>query len=228
MAFLPLNSHAELVRLVRVKAANTEPGTGLRERHRRRTMDAIIDAALALFEEKGYDAVSVEEIAATADVSPRTFYRYFPAKEDVLVLDPDTGAAVRAALAENNPDESDADFVARVLIAALTARRPERARRGYKLIQTTPALQARIYRLVWGDQEVIVQALLARSAARRPSGGTPTGPAELRARLITVAVSDAIRIGVGAWVQSGQRGPVGTYCRQSLAVLREALVEMLS
>ncbi|MDR2984695.1 MAG: TetR/AcrR family transcriptional regulator, partial [Nocardiopsaceae bacterium] len=189
-------------------AASSEPGTGLRERHRRRTMDAIIDAALALFEEKGYDAVSVEEIAATADVSPRTFYRYFPAKDDVLVLGPDTGAAVQAALAEDSPDETDVDFVARILMAALRARRPERARRGYQLIQTTPALQARIYRLVSGDQDVIVQALLARGAARQSSRGNPAGAAELRARLITVAVSDAIRLGVGAWIQAGQRGPV--------------------
>jgi AcrR family transcriptional regulator len=188
-------------------------------------MDAIIDVALALFEEKGYDAVSVEDIAAEAEVSPRTFYRYFPAKEDVLVLDPDTDAAVRAALAENHPDETDVDFVARTLIAALTARRPERARRGYHLIQTTPALQARIYRLVWNDQEGIVQALLARGAARRPSRDTPTRAAELRARVITVAVSDAIRIGVAAWVQSGQRGPVDKYCQQSLAMLRDALAE---
>ena len=154
---------------------NTTPGTGLRERRRRRTMDAIIDAALALFEERGYDAVSVEEIAAAAEVSPRTFYRYFPAKEDVLVLDPETDAAVRAALAEDQPDETDADFVARTLIAALTARRPERARRGYHLIQATPALQARIYQLVWRDQEGIVQALLARGTARRPGCDVPAG-----------------------------------------------------
>lgn len=202
---------------------NTAPETGLRERRRRRTMDAIIDAALALFEDRGYDAVSVEEIAAAAEVSPRTFYRYFPAKEDVLVLDPQTDAAVRAALAEDQPDETDVDFVARTLIAALTARRPERARRGYQLIQATPALQARIYQLVWRDQEPIVQALLARGTARRPGRGIPPQDSDLRARVITVAVSDTIRTGVAAWVQAGQPGPVAPWCQHSLAMLREAL-----
>jgi AcrR family transcriptional regulator len=186
-------------------------------------MDAIIDAALALFEARGYDAVSVAEIAAAAEVSPRTFYRYFPAKEDVLVLDPETGTAVRAALAQDRPGETDVDFVARTLIGAMTARRPERARRGYHLIQTTPALQARIYQLAWRDQEGIVQALLARGTARLPGRGTPAPDAELRARVITVAVSDAIRTGVGAWVQAGQRGPADKWCQHSLAMLREAM-----
>ena len=201
---------------------NPAPGTGLRERRRHRTMNAMIDAALALFEDKGYDAVSVEEIAAAAEVSPRTFYRHFPAKEDVLVLDPETDEAVRAALAEDRPEESDVDFVARIQIAALTARRPEHARRGYHLIQATPALQARIYQLVWHDQEAIVQALLARGTSRQLGPG-PARDAELRARVITVAVSDTIRIGVGAWIHAGQPGTVGPWCQRSLSMLRAAL-----
>lgn len=204
---------------------NTGSQTGLRERRRRRTMNAIIDAALALFEEKGYDAVSVEEIAAAAEVSPRTFYRYFPAKEDVLVLDPETDEAIREALAEDHPDETDVDLISRTLIAALTARRPERARRGYHLIQDTPAFQARIYQLVWHDQEGIVQALLARNATREAGRSIPTQDAELRARIATIAVSDAVRMGVSAWIQAGQPGPVDTYCQRSIAMLREALAE---
>lgn len=204
-----------------MSTTNADDGTGLRERRRRRTMEAIIDAALALFEEKGYDAVPIEEIAAAAEVSPRTFYRHFPAKEDVLVLDPRTEAAVRAALAEERPGETDAGFVARTLIAALTARAPDRARRGYQLIQTTPALQARAFQLVWRDQEVIVQAVLARGAARRPAGPD----AELRARVVTVAVSDAVRVGLAAWVQAGQPGPVQEYCERALSTLRDALTE---
>ncbi|WP_433220083.1 TetR family transcriptional regulator [Microtetraspora malaysiensis] len=174
----------------------------------------IIDVALQLFEEKGFEAVSVDEIAAAAEVSPRTFYRYFPAKEDVLVVDPDVEAAMRAALAERHPNETDVDLVARAMITGLTARHPDRARCGYHLLKTTPALQARIHQLVWRDQEHVVDALLT---------GMPRTPeAELRARVITHAVTDTIRVGVAAWIQSGLRGSVVPHCEQALTFLREA------
>ncbi|GAA4628297.1 TetR family transcriptional regulator [Actinoallomurus vinaceus] len=196
-------------------AGNAE---GLRARKRRRTQDAIIDVALRLFEEKGYDAVSVEEIAAAADVSPRTFYRYFPAKEDVLLGGQDTGEATRDALAERRPGESDVDFVARAMLAGLTAGDPARKMRGYRLVQAVPALQARMFQLVWrGGQEHFVTALLA--------DGPRTHDAELRAHVLTHAVTDAMRVAVTFWLESGQRGSLEQECEKALSFLREAFSE---
>ena len=58
--------------------------TGRRERKRNATRVALVEAALALFEEKGFAATTVDEIAERADVAQRTFFRHFPTKEAVL------------------------------------------------------------------------------------------------------------------------------------------------
>ena len=64
-----------------------EPVLGLRERKKAKTKAAIQEHALRLFREQGYAETTVEQIAAAAEVSPSTFFRYFPAKEDTVLTD---------------------------------------------------------------------------------------------------------------------------------------------
>ena len=60
---------------------------GLRERKKAKTRAAIQTQALRLIAEQGYEATTVEQIAEAAEISPSTFFRYFPTKEDVVVED---------------------------------------------------------------------------------------------------------------------------------------------
>ncbi|MBA0050646.1 TetR family transcriptional regulator [Streptomyces sp. AJS327] len=73
-------------------------GTGLRERKKLRTRRALVDAAVRLIADQGYEATTVAEIAAAADISTRTFFSYFPGKEDILFAD--IGARVAALVRE--------------------------------------------------------------------------------------------------------------------------------
>ena len=103
---------------------------GLREDKREAAWHAIRDAAWGLFDERGYDAVSVEEVAESAGVSRTTFFNYFGAKEGV-VLDPSPGEVRRLAdlTAEQGPDVAPWPALTTVLLGLTRAAPDELARR---------------------------------------------------------------------------------------------------
>jgi AcrR family transcriptional regulator len=68
-------------------SAEPELGLGLRERKKLRTRATIRDQAMRLFAEKGYGETTIEQIAEAADISPSTFFRYFPSKEQLVLVD---------------------------------------------------------------------------------------------------------------------------------------------
>src|SRR5262249_45647666 len=136
---------ARLLRNVmeRVRIAMQPPT--LRERKRLRTKQALQTAALRLIEERGYDATTVEEIAAAADGSPRTFFCYFASKEDVIV-DGGEHVAFLAVLASQPAAGSPIEFMrgaVRSMGAGIDAAEIPMMLARSRLIFSTPALLAR-------------------------------------------------------------------------------------
>jgi AcrR family transcriptional regulator len=97
-------------------ARPTEPHSSLRERKKLATRLGIRRAALKLIAERGFSHVTVEDIAVAADVSPRTFFNYFPSKEAALFgADPGRAAELRARLVHDLPGRSALDVLGAVL-----------------------------------------------------------------------------------------------------------------
>ena len=88
---------------------------GLRERKKARTREAIIDAAVALFEQEGYDETTVQQIAAAAEVSERTFFRYFDSKLDVVMGLKEQAEDVAALVADRPAQESPLEAMRQVV-----------------------------------------------------------------------------------------------------------------
>jgi AcrR family transcriptional regulator len=116
-----------------------------RERRKTRTMRLIQGEALRLFAEKGYDQTTIEEIADAADISPRTFFRYFPTKEDVVLWD-EYDAMTLEMLEQRPAGESPGETlrtVTRQSIEGLYRHDPGRLLARHRLLFTVPAVRAR-------------------------------------------------------------------------------------
>lgn len=173
---------------------------GLRERNKARTREEILGAALGLFETKGYDETTCEDIAAAAGVSARTFFRYFDAKVDVLFAgrSDDTGPfAVIAELLERPATEDPVEAVRQSIqhnpIAVLESQR-DLVLRQFRVMMTTPSLAT-----LQLEQFHRFEPQLAAAIAQR-TGRRPEDPA---ARLLAAATACALRLSIERWVASG-------------------------
>jgi AcrR family transcriptional regulator len=167
----------------------TEQPPDWRQRKKTATRDRIRASALRLFGEQGYDATTVEQIAAAAGVSHMTFFRYFPAKEDVVLSD--------------NYDPLIAGYIAQTPVGWPAARRVravlvEGLRQVYatdrdtllaqnKLIVSTPALLDRLWTDQLATQRLIVEALGAAD--------------DFETRVMVAACLAAASTAILAWVE---------------------------
>jgi AcrR family transcriptional regulator len=156
---------------------------GLRERKKQRTREQIVERAMALFDKRGFEHVTIADIAAAADIAPRTFFSYFPSKEDVVFHD--FGRmfdAIKEHIDERAEGESTMDALRAFLVrlfAQLDHQDPaELCRR--RVISASPSLQQYDRELVGRIEDVIADGL-ARDL------GVAAG--SLRARVVAAAAA---------------------------------------
>src|SRR5215469_3487724 len=149
--------------------AGSPPVQGLRERKKAKTRAAIQRHALRLFRTQGYEATTVEQIAEAAEVSPSTFFRYFPTKEDVVLYDPFDPvliAAFKAQPAALSPMEAIRESLHVTLAAMSGEDREEQWERG-KLILAIPDVRMRALDDFLATAQLLAE-LVASRLGRRP------------------------------------------------------------
>lgn len=169
--------------------------TNWHERKRERTRKALQEAAFRLFIEHGYEATTVERIAAEAGVSHMTFFRYFPTKEDVVLhddYDPLLEELVRAQPRRLPPLRRVRDAVLSVFPAVYAQDRRALYLRS-RLLLTTPTLRSRMPESLHGSQDAFERGLGDPSGAEPPS---------LVARVVASACVAALTTAITAWVEN--------------------------
>lgn len=169
---------------------------GLRERKKLATRQALHLAALQLVAERGLDAVSVDDIAERAEVSPRTFFNYFPSKVDAVVgLDPTTPFQVSSDFSARPATESPVQ----ALRAVQRARAQEMAEEEEELwplrmtvIDAHPSLVQRLIAAFGEAEAALAEAVAERTATRVGVDVYPT--------LLAAVQGCAMRISLQRWV----------------------------
>ena len=168
------------------------PAVGLRERKKARTRAAIQQHALRLFREQGYQATTVEQIAEAAEISPSTFFRYFPTKEDVVLqdeYDPMIVEAFKAQPAELSPIAALRRAIAAVF-SQLSAEEVALQRERFALVRSVPELRARMLEEFARNLQLIAE-IVADRVGRRPD--------ELAVRTLAGALIGAVQAALLTW-----------------------------
>jgi AcrR family transcriptional regulator len=195
-----------------------DPPAGLRERKKLKLRRAIQAEALRLFAAQGYEQTTVEQIAAAAETSTTTFYRYFPTKEDV-VLDDDYDAIVEATIAGRPSGEALADTfrAAAAAVAAATEADQENNLARLSLIGTSVVLDAR-----HAGEERRSVALIARLLADRTGRTADDYEVQLTAAAVMAVLFTASR----RWAAGHGTVPFRTLVDQAVAIVEPLLAAL--
>jgi AcrR family transcriptional regulator len=186
---------------------------GLRERKKQRTREAIVEAALRLFDERGFDQTTIADIAEAADIAPRTFFGYFPSKEDVVFAD---SAEFFDEFSQRVVHHDEGETAIDALRAWFTdhidelLQSDERNLCRRRVIAGSDALAAHERAISGRFQDVLAEAVA------RDLGDSAE---DLRPRLVAAAAIAALE----SLVHQDIKGKKGTSSKQALAVIDQAM-----
>ncbi len=194
---------------------------GLRERTRRAVHREIAQAASALFVEQGFEETTVDQIAAAAGISRRSFFRYFATKEDVVLGDiVERGHVLRAALAQRPPDEDPWQALTEAFrVLRATVGEPSDAEiRVTRMLHVEPFLRARRLEKQLAWQEQLVPELALRVAAR---DGVDADDARHRAAALVAAALACLDTAVDTWLRTDRTRDLEDLWLAAVAAVRD-------
>lgn len=193
------------------------PTDGLRARKRQQTRERLTKVAMELFLARGFEATTLDDIAAAADISRRSFFHYFASKEDVVLAwqDGSTEALV-ATIAARPADEPMLTAAENALLSMAERLESSDAMAMARLKHGTPALRARDHIKYEKMERAIATAL----------GNRTSDPSEqLRARLVAMIMTGAMRIGGEIWMAQGGNEKPDALVKRTFKTIRAILVE---
>ena len=162
-----------------------EQATGLRERKKRQTREALTQAALELFAERGYDETTLAEIAESAGVSTRTIFAYFSGKEDILFSTVQTMLDALTRALDERPAGTDALTALRDFILSSAHQKTELECKLSDVIAADPTLSSHKRARIAQLQEVLAAAI---------ADDLGVGPDDLRPQLAAASLTAAFEV----------------------------------
>jgi AcrR family transcriptional regulator len=179
--------------------------------------DALVAAAFQLFLERGYDQTTIDDIVTLAGVGRRSFFRYFPSKEDVVFPDHERCLADMTEYLKSGADSEDPVVQvcdAARLVLRMYAENPTFSVQRYRLTKQVPGLRTYELSVVWRYERTLADHLRKRYAGR-PDGA-------LRADVIAAAVVAAHNNALRSWLRSGGRDDAVAAVDRALEYVRAA------
>ncbi|MBO0914256.1 TetR/AcrR family transcriptional regulator [Streptomyces sp. NBC_01260] len=176
--------------------------------------DVLAEAAFGLFMERGFERTTVDDIVARAGVGRRSFFRYFPSKEDAVFPDHERCLADMTAFLEAAGDGDPVDTVcdAARLVLRMYAVNPEFSVQRYRLTREVPGLRTYELSVVRRYERTLAGYLERRGAGTRDDA--------LRAEVIAASVVAAHNNGLRSWLRSGGEGDAGAEVDRALELVR--------